>query len=51
MHSLMFGLGEEALVCASRTISIALGIAAGEVAVSLIYMAIRSAQEKIKERI
>ena len=48
MHNLMFGQGQEALKCASRTISIALGIAAGEVAVSLIYMAIRSAKEKIR---
>ncbi|MBQ7337816.1 MAG: threonine/serine exporter family protein [Clostridia bacterium] len=51
MHNLMFGLGEETLICAERTISIALGIAAGEVAVSLLYMAIRSAHEKIKGKI
>lgn len=50
MHNLMFGQGQEALMCASRTLSIALGIAAGEVAVSLIYMAIRSAREKIREK-
>ena len=50
MHNLMFGLGDEALACASRTIATALGIAAGEVAVSLIYMAIRSAKEKVARR-
>ena len=51
MHNLMFGLGEETLICAERTLTIALGIAAGEVAVSLLYMAIHSAHQKIKERI
>lgn len=51
MHNLMFGQGEAALTCASRTLSIALGIAAGEVAVSLIHLAIRSAKEKIREKL
>ncbi len=48
MHNLLFGLGAEALTCASRTLSIALGIAAGEVAVSLVQLAIRAVQEKVK---
>ena len=51
MHNLMFGLVEETLVCAERTLAIALGIAAGEVAVSLLAMAIRSVHEKIKKKI
>lgn len=46
MHNLLFGLTGEALTCASRTMSIALGIAAGEVAVSLIHLATRSANHK-----
>lgn len=50
MQHLISGHAAQALPFAAKTLAVALGIAAGEVTVSLVYAVIRSAKEKLRAK-